>query len=59
MAGQGVVVHHVAGGHVTMMERPNVVPLVEQLRTLLAGEIKDAIPASRRENTPTAPAVSW
>jgi thioesterase domain-containing protein/non-ribosomal peptide synthetase component F len=50
MAGQGVVVHHVAGGHVTMMERPNVVPLVEQLRALLVGDVNDATSVSRRES---------
>lgn len=34
---QGVSVHYVPGGHVSMMERPHVISLVEQLTPYLAG----------------------
>lgn len=37
VAEQGVSVHYVPGGHVSMMEKPHVISLVEQLRPYLAG----------------------
>ena len=52
MAGKGVVVHHVAGGHVSMMESPNIVPLVEALRTLLVGEVNHAPRLPDRQSAP-------
>ena len=54
MAGKGVAVHYVAGGHVTMMEKPNVVPLVEELRGLLVGDIQSVRLEDRHRIPPTA-----
>jgi thioesterase domain-containing protein len=56
MVAKGVVVHHVAGGHVTMLEKPNIVPLVEELRKLLSDDTKSAI--RREDRQKASPAVS-